>query len=229
MFLGYNAGRDETGSNKLYIDNSSTSSPLIWGDFADNELQIHGNLSVNSSSTDARVVIRADYTGEHGLRVRLGSSTKLLLHDNGGLKIGSNGTPPADGIEIDGDAEKPGGGSWSASSDRRLKKDITNYTDGLETLLRIRPVKYHYNETSGLPVDKEHIGVIAQELKKVAPYMVFTSDNGKGTNYLKVDFSAATYMLINATREQQELILDLQKALEDQMQLIEKVLQENSE
>lgn len=33
IFIGYNAGADEIGSNKLYIANSNTSKPLIFGDF----------------------------------------------------------------------------------------------------------------------------------------------------------------------------------------------------
>jgi hypothetical protein len=33
IFIGYNAGSYETGSNKLYIANSNTSKPLIYGDF----------------------------------------------------------------------------------------------------------------------------------------------------------------------------------------------------
>lgn len=33
VFLGYRAGYSETGSNKLYIANSSTNPPLIFGDF----------------------------------------------------------------------------------------------------------------------------------------------------------------------------------------------------
>ncbi|MDP1706505.1 MAG: hypothetical protein Q8L36_01670 [bacterium] len=34
VFLGYRAGYNETGSNKLYIANSSTNPPLIFGDFS---------------------------------------------------------------------------------------------------------------------------------------------------------------------------------------------------
>ena len=33
IFVGYMAGSQETGSNKLYIDNSATTTPLIYGDF----------------------------------------------------------------------------------------------------------------------------------------------------------------------------------------------------
>ena len=46
VFLGRLAGYYETGSNKLYIDNSSTSTPLIYGEFDNNKLTINGNLEV---------------------------------------------------------------------------------------------------------------------------------------------------------------------------------------
>jgi hypothetical protein len=46
VFLGYTAGYNETGSNTLYIDNSSTSNPLIYGEFDTNFLRINGNLEV---------------------------------------------------------------------------------------------------------------------------------------------------------------------------------------
>jgi len=46
VFLGYQAGYSETGSNRLYIDNSSTSTPLIYGEFDNNFLTINGNLEV---------------------------------------------------------------------------------------------------------------------------------------------------------------------------------------
>jgi hypothetical protein len=46
VFLGHVAGYNETGSNKLYIDNSATSTPLIYGEFDNNSLTIYGNLNV---------------------------------------------------------------------------------------------------------------------------------------------------------------------------------------
>ncbi len=50
VFLGYRAGYDEEGSNKLYIDNSNTSSPLIWGDFSANRVVINGNGGSGSAT-----------------------------------------------------------------------------------------------------------------------------------------------------------------------------------
>ena len=50
VFMGYNAGYFETSSNKLYIENSSSSSPLIWGDFSANRVIINGNSTNNANN-----------------------------------------------------------------------------------------------------------------------------------------------------------------------------------
>ena len=47
VFVGYNAGYSDTGSDKLYIDNSGTTSPLLWGDFSLNRLVVNGNSANN--------------------------------------------------------------------------------------------------------------------------------------------------------------------------------------
>ena len=49
IFLGYNAGKNETGSNKLYIENSSATSPLIYGEFDNDLLRINGTLNINNA------------------------------------------------------------------------------------------------------------------------------------------------------------------------------------
>lgn len=46
VFLGYQAGYSETGNNKLYIDNSNTASPLIYGDFTTNEVVFNNTIDV---------------------------------------------------------------------------------------------------------------------------------------------------------------------------------------
>ncbi len=51
VFIGSFAGANETGSNKLYIDNSNTSTPLIYGDFSTNTLTVYSNLNVNNAYT----------------------------------------------------------------------------------------------------------------------------------------------------------------------------------
>ncbi len=123
----------------------------------------------------------------------------MAINSRVGIGISSPGSLTYQ-LEVNGSAAKPGGGSWSNASDRRLKQNVSAFSDGLDKILSINPVKYRYNEKSGFNTKKEYVGVIAQELKKVAPYMVgsFEKDD---VQYLDVDNSAMTYMLINAVKE----------------------------
>ncbi len=51
VFIGQYAGRNEKGSYKLYIDVTETTSPLIWGDFLTDKVQINGDLVVTGNFT----------------------------------------------------------------------------------------------------------------------------------------------------------------------------------
>lgn len=50
VFLGYLAGKSETGSSLLYIDNQDNSTPLIYGDFAADEITINGEFGIGIST-----------------------------------------------------------------------------------------------------------------------------------------------------------------------------------
>ena len=63
VMLGYNAGRNETGSDKLYIDNSNTSTPLIYGDFSSNQLTVNGQLKITGGTPGAGKVLTSDADG----------------------------------------------------------------------------------------------------------------------------------------------------------------------
>ncbi len=49
IFVGFKAGYNETGSNKLYIENSDSESPLIYGEFDTDLVRINGDLDVTGS------------------------------------------------------------------------------------------------------------------------------------------------------------------------------------
>lgn len=51
IFIGYNAGYNDGKDNTLYIDNSNTTTPLIYGDFSDGseQLVINGRTTTNGS------------------------------------------------------------------------------------------------------------------------------------------------------------------------------------
>ncbi len=59
--LGHRSGYWETGNDKLYIDNSDTSSPLIWGDFGINALKFNiTNLNFSTLPTSATGLVNGD-------------------------------------------------------------------------------------------------------------------------------------------------------------------------
>lgn len=49
VFLGSSAGYSEEGSNKLVIENTSSNTPLIWGDFSNDQLRINAEVGINAS------------------------------------------------------------------------------------------------------------------------------------------------------------------------------------
>ena len=68
VFLGTKAGQNEAGSDKLYIDNSDTTTPLIYGDFATDELTINGEMNIPSlyttTSASSRKYVFVDTAGK---------------------------------------------------------------------------------------------------------------------------------------------------------------------
>lgn len=47
VFIGNRAGQSETNSGLLYIENSNSVTPLIWGDFTNDLLRFNGKVGVN--------------------------------------------------------------------------------------------------------------------------------------------------------------------------------------
>ncbi|HIA37550.1 MAG TPA: tail fiber domain-containing protein, partial [Flavobacteriales bacterium] len=190
---------------------------------------IEDNAGVENYLGDISMVRgNADNTGRFMLQTYNAGIpyVRMYIDDNGDLGI--NGIIAAYTFEVNGTAGKPGGGSWSTSSDRRFKENITDYNDGLEKLLKIHPVYFNYNELSGFDKGPRYVGVIAQELQEISPYMVHNYEKDD-KDYLGVDNSAMTYMLINAIKEQQELIKtqeenfkELKKELEELRKLLKK-------
>ena len=50
VFIGHQAGYQERNSDRLYIDNSATNQPLIWGDFSRDILSVNGSLGIGTGA-----------------------------------------------------------------------------------------------------------------------------------------------------------------------------------
>ena len=95
-----------------------------------------------------------------------------MIRGSGNVGIGTNN--PDATLSVNGSASKSDGGEWSNLSDKRVKKDINPFTDSLERLKKVKPVWYRYNGKAGIKNTDKNVGIIAQELREVFPYMVST-------------------------------------------------------
>jgi hypothetical protein len=87
-------------------------------------------------------------------------------------------------------------------SDIRLKHDIQPLENALDKILELRGVSYIYNNDSS---ERRQIGFVAQELEKLFPEFVYTSDDGlKGVSYANM-----TAVLVEGIKQQQKQIDDL--------------------
>ncbi|MCO6174107.1 tail fiber domain-containing protein [Flavobacterium sp. NRK F10] len=154
----------------------------------------------------------------------IGTKHVMTIDGIGNGALGIATTAPNYTLEVNGDAAKPGGGTFIATSDSRLKQNINPYTKGLDEVLLINPVTYQYNKQSGFDTKPVYTGVIAQELKEIAPEMVgtFTKDN---TEYYNVDTSALTFMLVNSIKklsEENNAVKSTNEVLQKQLNLLER-------
>jgi hypothetical protein len=158
-------------------------------------------INASSESTDAIIGTAGTNSGATGVwGVAHGAGTYGLFSSGDLYVRGWAGTP--------GDAFKPGGGSWKATSDARVKKDVKDFQLSLSALESVRPVRFKYNGLGGTTDNgREYVGVIAQELEKVMPFMVSShkrklhESDHQATDVKEVDPSAFTYVLINSVQE----------------------------
>ncbi len=184
-----------TGTN-IFSNNTGnvgigTSSPSA-------KLHVAGNLRLDTdrelqfASTDTRLVLTG---GSLRVRAKQSATSDILLEANDDFRFDGNGEfevnmgdevtiQTAEGVSIsqsippfpqfllhvNGSAGKPGGGSWSATSDLRLKEDLQTIdgSQALERLLRLRGVLFEWIHPKE-HVDGVRAGVVAQEVAEVFP------------------------------------------------------------
>lgn len=143
------------------------------------------------------------YTGETGFvidsyRLKDGRRLPILLQPVGG-RVGIGTTAPGFLLEVNGDAAKPGGGSWTVASDRRLKDVQHSYDRSFEAIKSLKPVVYRYKSgnPAGLPSDVLYVGLIAQDVERVIPEAVSADDAG----YLHLNNDPIIWTMLNAIND----------------------------
>jgi hypothetical protein len=141
------------------------------------------------------------------LEFRENNAAQVTIVAGGNVGIGT--ATPTDLLSVNGNASKPGGGSWAVFSDRRLKTVTGHFNPGLSALMQLQPVRYAYRRDNALqlPSDSEHVGFEAQAVRKIIPEAVTRNGNG----YLQIDNDPILWTMLNAIKEQQAQIERLQE------------------
>jgi trimeric autotransporter adhesin len=134
-----------------------------------------------------------------GLQIYNANSVTAIFCKQSNSYVGINTTTPAFNLEVNGTAGKTGGGSWTTSSDIRLKDVTGTYTKGLNEILDLKPVTFTYKKDNPrhLPSGQEQIGFVAQDVQKVFPEAVSKAEDG----YLDFNIHAINVAMVNAIRE----------------------------
>jgi len=135
------------------------------------------------------------------------------LYAEGSVGVGVNGSLECvmnrnGDLGISGTARKPGGGSWTNSSDERLKKNIRTLDNALKRLLGLNGVTFEWKEPAKYGnLAGQQIGLVAQEVEKVFPQWVGTGPDG----FKEITVRGFEALTIEALRELKKEIDELAK------------------
>ena len=175
-----------------------------------------GTTTEGNSSADNLTV--AD-SGESGITVRSGTSNGGHIyfsdatsgtaeyqgavsyqHNGDFMKFNTSGSErfraDSNGITVTGTVD--------SASDVILKENIKTIDNALDKVTKLRGVEYDYKENK-----KHSIGVIAQEVEEVLPELV------NGSEQKSVAYGNIAAVLIEAIKEQNEVINKMKKEIED--------------
>ncbi|RLD21703.1 MAG: hypothetical protein DRI69_03295 [Bacteroidetes bacterium] len=223
VFIGYKAGYYETGDNKLYIENTIASSPLIYGDFSTDQVGINGLLGIGTENPSVELDIEGitPTIALNNLKIadlgnsNLGLDGDLVPYGNTTFDLGNNA------------ASEHWDQVWAISfniySDLNTKENVRDIQYGLDQILDLHPVSFEYKDEIE-PMGKEHFGLIAQEVQPIMPSIVITNDvdvdpvTGEFIStpgqYLGMSYMELIPVLIKSVQELSAQIINQQNKIE---------------
>lgn len=179
--VGYSSGNGLTTGTTNTMFGAEAGTNLTTGAFG---LYVGFGSRASVSGAVAEMVICTTGTTVAGK----GNTTGFINPNGGGVYQGNNSS------------------SWSTTSDRRLKKNIVDNTEGLDkiTAIRIRNFEYklpeevtELDQSCAVAREGVQLGVIAQELREVCPDCV----KEESTGVISVDSDNIFWHMINAIKE----------------------------
>ena len=179
------------------------------GGFGVNTAPINSNVAMTIAATAGNpnyssIMLRAAASTD-GILISSGDATANF--NNAGFYIdqydGLNqtrrlGLDALGKLTITNQAYKPGGGSWAASSDARLKTNVQPLGRALDQMLALKGVTFEYaHPDSGMHPAGTFSGFIAQDVEKVFPTWIGHDNSG----YLTVGPQGFEALTVEALRE----------------------------
>lgn len=194
-----------SGSGNAYIINDATSKSLSLGTEGTTRLRITSQGYMGLNVTSPGQLFHLKQTGANrGIRIEHQSST-----DYWGIGIGTttknfkfyyNNLFRADIASLDG--------SYTQSSDRRLKTDIKDMDNVLTKVNKLKPSTYFYKDSKD--VGTRSIGFIAQDVDEVFPDLV----REMGDGYKGVVYDGFAVISIKAIQELYQKVEEMQKEID---------------
>ncbi len=172
------------------------------------------NVGIGTTSPSTKLDVRTD---NNGLTIQSASSssgdTPLLVRSNNGStecmivrangRVGLGLTAPGGQFELSLDeGRKPSTSTWTIASDERLKNVDGNYTKGLNEILQLEPIRYHYKNAgsrtfSNDVLANENVGLSAQAVQQIFPEAVGEDPDGT----MNLNMHAIIIAQINAIKD----------------------------
>jgi hypothetical protein len=195
--LGINSGNYNNGSSNLLNGRNNAYLYSRGQDF------VIGNASTSKSMI---FFTGGDAPGNEKFRI---NSTGFVMTAG----VASNIIPAANNTYNLGSSSNRWGTIYSNNSlntsDARLKTNIRELNYGLSAIMHMRSVKYNWREGD----DREtKIGFLAQDLRKIVPEVVVGNEAKEN---LAVNYIELIPILVNAIKEQQQQIEELNKRIKD--------------
>ena len=196
-----------TPTIRLEQDGSFGWTPITW-DVAANETNFFIREASNDSALPFRILSGAP-------------DRAMIIESNGDVTIGGNAQSTTDKLYVNGNIGLTG--MVSQTSDRRVKKDITESQYGLAELLQLSPKTYYYDPEKftelEFPTEKQ-VGLIAQEVGALIPEAVkqghaVVQENEQPIELMGVQYTQLIPVLITAIQEQQAQIVAKDKAFQE--------------
>ena len=185
---GYLLFSSSTAGNEMQFYNTTTGTGFSDG----TEFVLTGiDFNIYNRETSGDINIMSGGNTDNRITVKNNGSVVFAAYSAGTLTTDNFGVITATG------------------SDGRYKTITKPLEYGINSIMKLNPIHYKWNEDSGQQTEKEQIGLIAQNVREAIPGSVLYDETE--TKLINYDDRAVIATLVKGMQEQQEQIEELKK------------------